>query len=253
MIDAATLTGPGAGFVAGLVTSFHCIGMCGPVACAFMPEKPGANNLFVQTSAYHGSRILSYTLIGAMAGAIGAAPLVWFQGSRFALLPWVLVLFFVLLGLGMDKRIPKLKRVSLLFFRLTVRFRRLPATAGASVLGFVTPLLPCGPLYLVFAVALTTGSALAGAEFLMAFALGTLPLLWVVHLQAGTIRRWLTPKRLMLVQRGLALLFAAMISLRLVSGGGEYFLQVETAEDGAALAAPPCPLCPTNRDGTGVE
>lgn len=106
-------------------------------------------------------------------------------------------------------------------------------------------MLPCGPLYLVFGVALMTGSALAGAEFLLAFALGTLPLLWIVHMQMGRIRRWLSPARLRLIQRSMALLFAAIIALRLAAGDNTFFIKAQ--ESGVAPTEATCPLCPTNR------
>lgn len=244
MIDPAGINSMSAAFAAGLVTSLHCVGMCGPVACVLSPNAASQEGMMARTSTYHLSRIVSYTLIGALAGAIGAAPLAWFQGNSIALLPWVLVLFFVVIGLGLESRIPKPRKVTQAFFRLSMRFRRLPGCVGSSVLGFATPMLPCGPLYLVFGVALMTGSALAGAEFLLAFALGTLPLLWIVHMQMGHIRRWLSSARLRLIQRSMALLFAAIIALRLAAGDNTFFIKAQ--ESGVAPTEATCPLCPSN-------
>jgi sulfite exporter TauE/SafE len=245
MIDPSSINSMSAAFAAGLVTSLHCVGMCGPVACVLSPNASSQEGMLARTSTYHLSRILSYTFIGALAGAIGAAPLAWFQGNSIALLPWVLVLFFVIIGLGLESRIPKPRKVTQAFFRLSMRFRQLPGCVGSSVLGFATPMLPCGPLYLMFGVALMTGSAIAGAEFMLAFAIGTLPLLWFVHMQMGRIRRWLSPARLRLIQRGMALLFAAIIALRLVAGDNTFF--IEAQESGAVPTEASCPLCPSNR------
>ena len=60
-------------------------------------------------------------------------------------------------------------------------FVRLGPGRGGLALGLATPLLPCTPLYLVLGAALVSGNAARGAEFLAAFALGTVPLLWVTQ------------------------------------------------------------------------
>jgi hypothetical protein len=93
---------------------------------------------------------------------------------------------------------------------------RLPRWIASLALGFGTPLLPCGPLYLVLWLAVMTQNPLAGAELLLCFGLGTLPLLWIV--QAGYVR-WssrLTPARVGLAQRILAGVVAAVLIFRIV-------------------------------------
>ena len=96
-----------AAFVAGLVTSLHCLGMCGPLACSWAVAR-GNNTTFLRdTALYHGSRLLAYTLVGALAGALGTQPLRWFQHGSGVLLPWLLVVAFAIVGLGLDAWLPK--------------------------------------------------------------------------------------------------------------------------------------------------
>jgi len=243
MIDATTIVGPGTAFIAGMVTSLHCVGMCGPMVCAFQSPQGVEKGHLTRVSSYHTMRIISYTMIGAVAGALGAAPLIYFQQSSWIwIVPWAIVVFFVALGLGLDKKIPKPRKVSLWFHRTAFKVKQLPPTAGAGVLGFLTPLLPCGPLYLVFAVALLSGSPLAGAEFLLAFSLGTLPLLWLVHSQYGKIQKWVTPLTMNRIQRGMALFMALFISIRLLGDGSRFFIEREYDTE-APLNAAFCPLC----------
>jgi sulfite exporter TauE/SafE len=85
----------------------------------------------------------------------------------------------------------------------------------AALLGFATPLLPCGPLYLMFALAMANGSAFKGAEFAMAFGLGTLPLLWLVQSQIHWLGGRLQPATLRKMQRGLAFVAALIMAYRL--------------------------------------
>jgi sulfite exporter TauE/SafE len=62
---------------AGLATSLHCIGMCGPLACA----------LKVRPLEYHGSRLISYTITGGLAGAIGDPLVDLFKGEAARVVP----------------------------------------------------------------------------------------------------------------------------------------------------------------------
>lgn len=201
-----------------MVTSLHCIGMCGPIACYLAP-KPGSSASFSTiASLYQSGRILSYTAVGAIAGGLGMLTLGWvqiYQHSLSRFLPWLLVLFFLLVAVRADKWFPKPTFLALPLRKLQQRANRLPAPAAALSVGVLTPLLPCGPLYAIFALALMTQSPLQGAEFLLMFGLGTLPLLWLVQ---AAYHRWQTrisPVTVSRLQRGIALVAALVLGIRL--------------------------------------
>src|SRR3954453_5238674 len=98
-MELAAVNSPAAAFVAGLVTSLHCAGMCGPLACALMPMRGDRADAQTVSTAYHLSRLAGYSVLGALAGSMGRAPLLWLSQSALRCLPWVLVLFFVALAL----------------------------------------------------------------------------------------------------------------------------------------------------------
>lgn len=207
-----------AAFLAGLVTSLHCIGMCGPLSCSWAlggSGKTGSTQFMVNTGLYHGSRLLSYGIVGAIAGFIGIMPLRWFQSGGGAVLPWLLVLAFALVGLGLESWFPKPAILSMPIARLRLATMKLSGSLRASLLGLATPLLPCGPLYVMFALAMANGSALRGAEFTLAFGLGTLPLLFLAQTQLHWLGGRLSPTTLRRVQRGLALMAAVIMAWRL--------------------------------------
>jgi uncharacterized protein len=204
-----------AAFVAGLVTSLHCLGMCGPLACSWAVARGGNSSFLRDTAIYHATRLLAYTLVGALAGALGVAPLSWFQSRGGALLPWLLVVVFLLVGLGADAWMPRPAALSRLTARLRLKALTLGSAARAALIGTATPLLPCGPLYMMFALALANGSALRGAEFSAAFGMGTLPLLALGQTQLHRLGIVLTPAALKHLQRGLALLAALVMAWRL--------------------------------------
>ena len=87
---------------------------------------------------------------------------------------------------------------------------------GGGIVGAVTPLLPCDPLYMVFALALMTQSPVRGAEFLLAFGLGTLHPLWLLQQQYVHWSARLTPKVVGRIRRGVALLAVLVLGARLL-------------------------------------
>ena len=180
MNDLEIVNTAAAAFIAGLVTSVHCIGMCGPLACGIAGLGKGAMR-HGAAAGYHAGRMMSYALLGAVAGAIGEVPVRALARSPAVLLPWVLVVGLLVIGFGLDRFLPRLPVLGRLAGRLRGWFVRLGPGRGGLALGLATPLLPCTPLYLVLGAALVSGNAARGAEFLAAFALGTVPLLWVTQ------------------------------------------------------------------------
>lgn len=202
-------------FFAGMVTSLHCVGMCGPMACSWVGTAPNTAGFLRNTGLYHAARLLSYTSIGAAAGALGIMPLRRFQHGPGALLPWLMVGLFVIVAFGLERRIPKPKFLSLPMARLKLWAMRQSGSIRGIALGLATPLLPCGPLYLMFGLAMVNGSAEKGAEFAGAFGLGTLPLLWLAQTQLQILNTRLSPVQMRHLQRALALCAAAVMVWRL--------------------------------------
>ena len=210
-----TLDTSAAAFIAGLVTSLHCVGMCGPLACSWAVAR-GTNSTFLRdTALYHGARLTAYGIVGAVAGTLGTMPKEWLQHRGVAMFPWLLVIAFVLVGIGADAWLPKPAFLTKPMARLRMKAMQFGSAARASALGLATPLLPCGPLYMMFGLALANGSAARGAEFRVSFGLGTLPLLALAQTQLHRIGVKLSPVALKRVQRGLALAAAVVMAWRL--------------------------------------
>jgi len=224
MMTLPEITGPLAALLAGLITSLHCVGMCGPLACSACARGGGQGSMQA-TLIYHGSRVVSYAIVGLAAGLVGRRLSDALLGGGTRWMTWLFVLFFLAVVVGLDKRIrlpvPKgsLAWMGAASARCGVRGR-------AGVLGFFTPLLPCAPLYLVVAAAALSGSAWSGGSIMIAFALGTVPLLLVLQSQFFRLgARW-SPDAMDYVRRGLA-----FVSVILLVARGTY-----TASTG-------CPMC----------
>jgi uncharacterized protein len=214
-MELARIGTPEAAFVAGLVTSLHCAGMCGPLACSVIPVRRDQGDPMVAAVAYHGARLGIYTLLGVLAGGLGALPLSWVSTSALRWLPWLAVVFFIGLAFRWDRYAPRVPLLGRLYLGVSGRLRGKPAPVTAAALGLATPLLPCGPLYFLVALAFLTGSSLRGAEFMLAFGLGTVPLLWITQTQFGRLQRRVAPATLESIRKALALAAAAVVAWRL--------------------------------------
>jgi uncharacterized protein len=214
-MDLAGVNSPPAAFIAGLVTSLHCAGMCGPLACSVMPARRGQGDPLVTATAYHGCRLTAYCVLGIVAGGFGRLPLSWLSQSVLRWLPWLGIVCFVGLALRWDRRWPKLPALGRLYTKIAMRIRAFPRPAAAAALGLATPLLPCGPLYFLITLALLSGSAAKGAEFMLAFGLGTIPLLWTVQTQFGRLDTHLSPRWIARIRVGLSVTAALVAAWRL--------------------------------------
>ena len=213
--ELAGITGPGTALVAGLITSLHCAGMCGPLACALMPAGKGGADPQTVSTVYHLTRLAGYTALGALAGAMGRWPLALLDSAALRYLPWLLVLFFIAVAFRFDQRLPRWPVLGRIYGRVAARLRSGSRVTAAAWLGLATPLLPCGPLYFLLSLALLSGSALKGAETLLAFGLGTVPLLWLAQLNFHWLRARLGTVWLGRARTALAFTVALVIAWRL--------------------------------------
>ena len=213
--ELASITGPGTALVAGLITSLHCAGMCGPLACVLMPARATDADPYTVGTVYHLCRLAGYTGLGALAGGLGRLPLTLLESDALRFLPWLLVLFFIAVAVRFDQRLPRLPLLGRAYGAVAARLRGGSRVRAAALLGLATPLLPCGPLYFLVSLALLSGSAARGAETLLAFGLGTVPLLWFAQANFHLVRVRLGPVWLGRAQTFLALTVAAVLVWRL--------------------------------------
>lgn len=204
-------------FAAGLATSLHCAGMCGPLVCSLGSLKNQQADPQTSAALYHIGRLVSYASLGAIAGSLGRWPLTGITGSPAMVLPWVLVAVLVVMALGGSIKLPRPAFLTKWAIRTRFSLARIPARRGALALGLMTPLLPCGPLYLMLGIALVSGSALRGMEFMLAFTLGTIPLLWLAQHQFGFWQQRMTPATMSRVRRVTALAGALLVLTRMQS------------------------------------
>lgn len=184
-------------FAIGLVGSTHCLGMCGGIASSMslaLPVGPGYRRRQVSLLAgYNLGRILSYSLIGLLAGLPGAA-LADATPAAGMILRTIAGIILILLGLAIGQwwqGVMRLENIGAPLWQriapLAQRFMPVDRLSRALPMGLLWGWLPCGLVYSTLAWALTQGNAGHSALIMFFFGLGTLPAMLATGLLAGRI------------------------------------------------------------------
>jgi len=170
-----------------LVGSLHCAGMCGPIVAFYSGgDTTGGTGRWRVHVAYHLGRGVAYAGLGAAAGAIGAAVDLAGAAAGVGRLAVVLAgIVMILWGIALlfaagGWNVPHLGLPEGLQGRTVEILRRLrekPPIARALLIGLATALMPCGWLYGFAVMAAGTGEVLVGALVMVAFWIGTVPVL----------------------------------------------------------------------------
>jgi sulfite exporter TauE/SafE/copper chaperone CopZ len=170
-------------FVIGLITSIHCLAMCGGInlsQCVSQNAKAGdRSNQLAQLKPsflYNIGRVISYTIVGGIVGALGS--LVSFSGTAKGIVALFAGAFMVIIRLNMLNIFPWLKKVNIRPPRPVANFLDRNSDRGPFFVGLLNGLMPCGPLQAMQLYAMGTGSFLAGATSMLVFSLGTVPLMF---------------------------------------------------------------------------
>ena len=193
-------------FVIGLVTSIHCIAMCGGINLSQTLQREASKDIsrkmFENTLLYNMGRVVSYTVIGGVLGAIGGLAGIGGSMQSSSLLQGSLKLFagiiMIIMGVNMlgifqgirgclKNHSSKLKKISKLY-KIQTSFlhkKRIPfvhkkISGGRKtpfIIGICNGFMPCGPLQSMQIVALASGNMFTGAFSMFCFSLGTVPLM----------------------------------------------------------------------------
>ena len=214
-------------FLLGLLTGFHCVGMCGGFVLSYTADDAGAGRpSYLSHLLYGAGKTLSYTLIGATFGLLGA--FVAFTPMLRGVAGMLAGAFLIAFGLNMLGLFAPLRRFRLglpaplltFIYEKQSRSRHRP-----FVIGLLNGLmLACGPLQAMYVMAAGTGSALEGAKMLFAFGVGTLPVLLSFGVLATFISGALTHRLLGVSGLIVVVLGAVMINRGLILTGSGYDL-----------------------------
>ncbi|MCX6230988.1 MAG: sulfite exporter TauE/SafE family protein [Bacteroidetes bacterium] len=177
-----------AGFLLGLIGSFHCIGMCGPIALNLPLRGNSFSERLISGILYNIGRITMYGIMGALFGSIGQG-LLLLGVQRWISIAMGVILIFSVAAPFLFRKI-HFKSVDSFTALVRTGIQKLfnkRSYAGLLFIGMLNGLLPCGLVYLAIAGAVTTGSILYGSLYLILFGLGTLPMMLTISLIGNAI------------------------------------------------------------------
>ncbi len=164
-------------FLIGILTSVHCVAMCGGIALSQSVNSEEYKRKFMPSLLYNMGRVMAYTIIGGIVGGLGAV--VTPSGQFKGIVAIGAGVFMFLLGL---KMLNILRFPNWLVFKMPgISIGRVKSSNPISpfIVGLFNGFMPCGPLQTMQLYALGTGSITKGALSMFFFSVGTVPLLFL--------------------------------------------------------------------------
>ena len=190
-------------FLTGFLTSIHCVSMCGAINLIAILNQ-NSQNRFERPLKYNLGRLISYTILGGIAGLLGSILTINNTISGIIITIAGLAMFVMSLEMLGLFRIPRIKF-------LTPKHKK---SSNHFLIGLLNGLMPCGPLQAMQLYALSTSSMLKGALSMVLFGLGTMPLM----LLTGVIFTNLKGKNKILINN-IASVLILVLSLLMLNRG----------------------------------
>lgn len=223
-------------FVIGTLTSLHCVAMCGGINLAQSvnsAKKEGSTIL--PNVLYNLGRVVSYTLIGGIVGALGSV--ISLGGSLRGGVAIFAGVFMVIMGLNMLNVFPWLRHFNLKMPKFLGRkiSKEKAKHSSSFYVGLLNGLMPCGPLQSMQLYALSTGSFLIGALSMFLFSLGTVPLMFVLGTLSSKLNKRFTEKMM-----SICAILVVVLGFGMLSNGmalsGVLVPQIESSSESTNVA-----------------
>ncbi len=204
-------------FLLGFVGSAHCAGMCGPLALALPATGNTRLTFLAGRLLYNLGRVLTYAALGAVFGLVGHS-LVWAGFQRWlSIAAGAAILIGLIVSTRFTLGLPAITTVTWLKSTLSGLLSR-RSLGSVFALGLLNGLLPCGLVYAACAGATATGNLLDGAAAMVAFGLGTVPMMLGFSLAGPRLHTVLRFKLQRLIPVSLALVGVLLVLRGLALG-----------------------------------
>lgn len=167
-------------FILGLLGSFHCVGMCGPIAFMLPVDRTNSFRKITQIFTYHFGRLLAYSIIGLFFGLVGKSLYIFGFQQQLSVAIGVLMIIVVLIPVPTFNRYnfskPVYNIISKVKSSLGKALKKKTADTFLTI-GFLNGFLPCGLVYMAVFASLAMQSTTQGSLYMVLFGLGTIPLM----------------------------------------------------------------------------
>jgi sulfite exporter TauE/SafE len=167
-------------FVLGLLGSFHCVGMCGPIAFMLPVDHTNSYKKTIQIAIYHFGRLISYSIIGLIFGLVGKGLYIFGLQQQLSIVIGVLMIVVILIPYKTFNKYnfskPLFNLISKVKSALGEALKKKTSDTFLTI-GFLNGFLPCGLVYMALFAAIATGNTYQGSLYMLFFGLGTIPLM----------------------------------------------------------------------------
>jgi len=167
-------------FLLGLVSSLHCIAMCGPIAMMLPVSRHDPEKKALQIMTYHFGRLSAYAIIGCLFGVLGRGFYLAGIQQHLSIVAGVLMILTALVPENVFARYnfskPVYKLISNAKSALGNQLRN-QSFSSLFTIGLFNGFLPCAMVYAALFGAMATQDIFSGAAFMACFGLGTIPLM----------------------------------------------------------------------------
>jgi len=166
--------------ILGFLGSFHCVGMCGPIAFVLPLDRKHPVKKFLQLWLYHLGRLCSYGLLGLIFGILGKGLFISGLQQRLTILIGLCMILVAIIPYREFQKYnfskPVFRWISHVKSGLATQLKKRNHQALFSI-GILNGLLPCGLIYMALFGAIAMGSPLKSALYMLLFGFGTIPLM----------------------------------------------------------------------------
>ena len=198
----------------GILGSFHCLGMCGPIAMAVPSRNDNRLSVVFDSLLYNIGRTLTYTLLGVLIGLIGSSiSLAGYQNtiSIAAGVILIITVFFPKRWSSKINEVPFFRAISTSFRKVFGKIMGMRTFCSLFILGLLNGLLPCGLVYMALTASIASGTVVGSATFMLFFGLGTLPMMASIFILKSVVSIDIRRKLTRLIPYGVAIVAVLLI------------------------------------------
>jgi sulfite exporter TauE/SafE len=166
--------------ILGLLGSFHCVGMCGPIAFMLPVDRSNSVKKISQIGSYHLGRLFAYSLIGLFFGLVGKSLYIFGLQQQLSIVIGIIMILVILIPVQTFNKYnlskPLYKIISKVKSALGSALKKKTADTFLTI-GFLNGFLPCGLVYMAVFASLAMQNTLKGSLYMVLFGIGTIPLM----------------------------------------------------------------------------
>ena len=177
-------------FIFGLISSFHCIGMCGPIAMMLPVDRNNEAKKVTQIITYHIGKLTAYGILGLIFGLLGRSFYLAGMQQQLYIIVGILMIMVAVIPEKVFAKYnfskPVYRVITKVKSSLGQQFKN-KSYKSLFTIGLLNGFLPCGMVYVALFGAIAMQNVTLGIGYMLLFGLGTIPMMVAVVYASGLI------------------------------------------------------------------